>query len=145
MHGVIDVLSADFDIDGDLDLLAVSAFPDPRIRPYESAILFEQIRSLEFAPLAIAEAGGSRWVAAAGVDMEGDGDLDIVLAGANTSTTRADRRWSTLAGRIRESWCFSATRQSMPMVVTDEARPNAIPPLTRFNDNAELGRDWIPS
>lgn len=98
MHGVIDVLSADFDIDGDLDLLAVSAFPDPRIRPYESVVLFEQIRPLEFAPLAIAEAGGSRWVAAAGVDMEGDGDLDIVLAGANTSTTRADRRWSALAG-----------------------------------------------
>ena len=98
MHGVIDVLSADFDIDGDLDLLAVSAFPDHRIRPYESVILFEQIRPLEFFPLAVAEARGSRWVAAAGMDMEGDGDVDIVLAGANTATTRADRQWSVLAG-----------------------------------------------
>ena len=98
MHGVIDVLPADFDIDGDLDLLAVSAFPDARIRPYESVILFEQIQPMEFTPLAVAEARGSRWVAAAGMDMEGDGDVDIALAGANTSTTLADRQWSALAG-----------------------------------------------
>ena len=37
-HGVIDAALADFDGDGDLDIFAVSAFPDYRLRPFQRGL-----------------------------------------------------------------------------------------------------------
>lgn len=98
LHGAIDVVVADFDQDDDADLAAVSAFPDRRVRPYRSAVLFEQVGEMEFERRSIEPARGSRWVAAARADLDGDGTPDLVLAGAHSTNSPADRRWSEMAG-----------------------------------------------
>ncbi len=97
-HGAVDVLPGDFDLDGDTDLLALSSFPDYRVTPYESAVVFEQVEPGRFLPRAIEAAQGSRWVDAAALDLDGDGDQDFILIGAYSTLSEADRRWSDLAG-----------------------------------------------
>lgn len=106
LHGAVKVLARDFDLDGDLDLLALSAFPDHRLRPYESAVVYEQTEPRRFLPRVIGPASGSRWIDAATVDLDGDGALDLVLVGAYSTLTDADRRWSDLAGPEPKTMLF---------------------------------------
>jgi hypothetical protein len=98
LHGVVGVLPGDFDLDGRVDLLALSVFPDHRVRPYQSAVLFQQSQPMVFVPRNIKPARGGRWVAATTADIDTDGAPDLVLVGAYTAINEADQRWSELAG-----------------------------------------------
>jgi hypothetical protein len=98
LHGIVGVLPGDFDGDGRVDLLALSVFPDHRVLPYQSAVLFQQSQPMVFVPRGIEAARGNRWIAAATIDNEGNGGPDLVLVGAYTAINEADERWSELAG-----------------------------------------------
>lgn len=106
LHGVIDAALADFDGDDDLDIFAVSAFPDYRLRPFQSAFLFEQYEPLMFRMHAVPEAWGSQWVAIGVGDFDHDGDPDVALAGA-----------AGIDGRRGDPWTFDDGGRRLRMLL----------------------------
>jgi len=82
VHGATKVIAKDFDLDGDTDLAAIAFFADFKNNPSESFIYFEQNSTKAFPDftlhnLSINKYG--RWICMDAEDMDGDGDVDIVL------------------------------------------------------------------
>ena len=71
--------AADFDGDGDLDIAAISYFPDYEKYANESFVYLRNDGDWRFQPFVIPEARRGRWVVMDAGDIDGDGDLDIVL------------------------------------------------------------------
>ena len=82
VHGVGKVIARDFDADGDIDLASISYFPDYRKTPEESFIYWRNEGNLEFRSLSFAESAAGRWLTMDANDLDGDGDVDIVLGNA---------------------------------------------------------------
>jgi hypothetical protein len=72
-------LARDFDGDGDLDIAAISFFPDYRQSPQESFVYLENLGGLRFAASSFRECLDGRWLVMDTGDVDGDGDLDLVL------------------------------------------------------------------
>jgi len=89
-------MPADFDLDGDLDLAAISFYPNYAA---ENFVLLENTGSLRFKAFTMEEATTGRWMVMDAGDLDGDGDADIVLGsfvmGPTTIPTPA---------KIRERW-----------------------------------------
>lgn len=79
VNGAFKAVAADFDGDGDLDLALISYFADYARSPEESFIYFENLGGLKFQPRTFAGAAAGRWLTMDVGDIDGDGDLDIVL------------------------------------------------------------------
>jgi len=82
MHGVTKVIANDFDQDGDVDLAAIAFFADFKDNPAKSFLYFEQNNNKQFPdfkPHAIPISNEGRWICMDVEDMDGDGDMDIVL------------------------------------------------------------------
>ena len=79
MNGAFKAIAADFDHDGDLDIIAISFFPDYKKSPEESFIYLENKGGLSFVPFSFPECTQGRWLNMDANDLDGDGDLDIVL------------------------------------------------------------------
>lgn len=79
LNGAFKAIPADFDGDGDLDIAAISFFPNYEKSPEESFVLLENIGSLEFAVSSFPQAPLGRWIAMDAADADGDHDIDIVL------------------------------------------------------------------
>lgn len=79
MYGTYKAMSADFDQDGDLDIAAISYFPDYSRTPYESFIYLENTGSLQFTPSTTPDATRGRWFTMDIGDLDADGDKDIIL------------------------------------------------------------------
>ena len=82
MNGAYRALARDFDADGDLDIAAVSFFPDYEASPRESFLLFENTGTkdrLQFTASTFAECVTGRWLTLDAGDLDGDGDEDIAL------------------------------------------------------------------
>lgn len=76
LEGAYKALAADFDLDGDLDLAAISFYPD---YSRENFVLLENDGGLRFKAFTMEEAGTGRWMVMDAGDLDGDGDADIVL------------------------------------------------------------------
>ena len=78
MEGAYKVLPLDFDMDGDMDLAAISFYPDFSGEPL-SFVLLENRGTMQLRPFTIPEAGLGRWMVMDAGDIDGDGDTDLVL------------------------------------------------------------------
>jgi hypothetical protein len=79
MHGAYKAVARDFDGDGDLDIAAVSFFPDYENSPRESFVYLENKGGLKFEASTFRECIAGRWLTMDAADVDGDGDIDIVL------------------------------------------------------------------
>ncbi len=79
LNGAYDAIPADFDGDGDLDLAALSFFPDFPNRPQEAFIWLKNQGEGRYQAFSFPEVTQGRWIVMDAGDLEGDGDLDLVL------------------------------------------------------------------
>lgn len=79
LHGAFKVVARDFDADGDPDLAAISFFPDFARAPGEAFVHFENRGGMKFIPRTIDAATWGRWLTMDAGDVDGDGDVDVVL------------------------------------------------------------------
>jgi hypothetical protein len=79
MNGAFKAMARDFDGDGDLDIAAISFFPDYVDSPRESFVYLENQGNLKFKPSTFRECISGRWLVMDVGDLGGNGKLDIVL------------------------------------------------------------------
>ncbi|WP_138480255.1 FG-GAP repeat domain-containing protein [Dyadobacter bucti] len=79
LNGAYKALVRDYDLDGDLDIAAISFFPDYLRYPEESFIYMKNTGNLQFEDYSFPEAPNGRWVVMDAGDMDADGDVDLVL------------------------------------------------------------------
>jgi hypothetical protein len=79
LNGAFKAVPRDFDGDGDLDIAAISFFPDYANFPAESFVYLENQGNLKFTASTFRECHMGRWLTMDAGDLDGDGDLDIVL------------------------------------------------------------------
>ncbi len=95
-YGAYNLEVADFDGDGDLDIAAVAFFadfPGPHPEPF---VYLENRGGLKFEPHTFAGAEIGRWLTLAAGDVDGDGDIDLVLGPVAEMPDRVPSRWQQL-------------------------------------------------
>lgn len=97
LNGAYDVKAADFDGDGDLDIAAISFFPDYDRSPEESFVYLENLGGFRFNAWTFHDSQRGRWLTMDVGDLDGDGDIDIVLGAAYLTpfrtTAELQERW----------------------------------------------------
>lgn len=98
MPGAYRAVPADLDGDGDLDLAAVAFFPDfSSSSPIGFTALIND-GGLRFTAYGLPRDVTGRWISIASGDVDGDGDVDLVLAGACPQVGIEDKTvWQRLA------------------------------------------------
>jgi hypothetical protein len=86
MYGAFGAKAADFDNDGDLDIAAISFFPDFAVERRESFVLLRNDGDMTFSAYTNPDLIFGRWMTMDVGDMDGDDDIDIVLGGAYIPT-----------------------------------------------------------
>ena len=86
LHGAYQASAQDFDMDGDLDIAAVSFHPDFENQPQESFVIFVNEGEENFEAFTVPQFGNSRWMRFACTDIDGDKDVDILLTAFNVRT-----------------------------------------------------------
>jgi cytochrome c553 len=77
-NGATKVMLADIDADGDQDMLSIALFPDVEKRPSEGLMYLNNLgKTFELQTIPVNHLG--RWSVMDIADIEGDGDLDVVL------------------------------------------------------------------
>ena len=79
MNGCYKAVARDFDGDGDLDIAAISFFPDLKRQPEEGFVYLENRGDYDFRPYSLPEAERGKWLTMDVADLDGDGKPDIVL------------------------------------------------------------------
>jgi FG-GAP-like repeat len=82
MHGATQAAAQDFDSDGDLDIAAISFFPDFLKHPEQGFMYFEN-KDGNFIPQVTDMASKGRWLTMEATDIDKDGDCDLILAALN--------------------------------------------------------------
>ena len=81
MHGASEVKARDFDGDGDMDLAAISFFPDFKHQP-NSFLYFENTgNGFDAQTTPLSHSG--RWLGIEAADIDQDGDQDLLLGTLN--------------------------------------------------------------
>ena len=81
MYGAFGAQAEDFDDDGDLDIAAISFYPDFSAERRESFTYLQNDGGLEFSAYTSPELMTGRWMTMDVGDIDGDDDVDIVLGG----------------------------------------------------------------
>jgi hypothetical protein len=89
LHGAYKAVARDFDGDGDLDIAAISYYPDYRNAPRESFVLLENKGSFQFTASTFSNCTDGRWLTMDAGDLDGDGDMDIVLGAVRAGPGRS--------------------------------------------------------
>ncbi|MEL6924979.1 MAG: VCBS repeat-containing protein, partial [Bacteroidota bacterium] len=79
LPGAYGAAAKDFDMDGDLDIAAISFFPDFGRQPAAGFVYFENNGSEGFTAQTFPGSTNGRWVVMDTADFDGDGDEDIAL------------------------------------------------------------------
>jgi hypothetical protein len=100
LHGAYKAIASDFDGDGDMDVAAISYYPDYRNAPRESFVMLENRGDFHFEASTFPQCTEGRWLTLDVGDLDGDGDRDIVLGAARKGPGRTsyvpaelDRKW----------------------------------------------------
>jgi hypothetical protein len=78
MYGASQALARDFDNDGDLDIAAISFFPDFKKHP-EQGFTYLQNDNGIFKPYSIPAGAAGRWITIEAADIDHDSDIDLLL------------------------------------------------------------------
>ncbi|MBC8769030.1 VCBS repeat-containing protein [Arenibacter sp. BSSL-BM3] len=79
LNGAYKAIPTDYDLDGDVDIAAISFFPDYASSPEESFVYLENKGNLSFEDYSFPESTRGRWIVMDAEDMDGDGDIDLAL------------------------------------------------------------------
>ena len=82
LYGAFIAKSADFDNDGDLDIAAISFYPDFSSDQREAFTYLENQGGLEFAAFTNEDTMRGRWMTMDVGDVDDDNDVDVVLGGS---------------------------------------------------------------
>lgn len=98
LNGAYKAMVRDYDLDGDLDIAAISFFPDYLRYPEESFIYLKNKGNLKFDDYSFPEATKGRWAVMDAGDMDADGDIDLVLGSfvyllPQGDTTGLGKKW----------------------------------------------------
>ncbi|MEO8620748.1 MAG: VCBS repeat-containing protein [bacterium] len=97
MPGAYKAIARDFDGDGDIDIAAISFFPDYASGKPLSFVYLENIGGMQFKAWTFADADRGRWLTMDAGDIRGDGSIDIVLGSFAQMDTQGDQsakaRW----------------------------------------------------
>ncbi len=114
LNGAFKAIAADFDGDGDLDIAAISFFPNLEQSPEESFVYLENKGAMTFEASSFPLATTGRWLTLDVGDLDGDGDLDIVLG----SFTQGPQS-IPIPPAVRENW---ATHETAVLVLENVLR-----------------------
>ena len=79
LNGAYKAIPRDYDLDGDLDIAAISYFPDYVQSPEESFVYLENKGDLTFQDYSFPQATNGRWFVMDAGDLDDDGDIDLAL------------------------------------------------------------------
>ena len=95
VYGAARAEVADFDKDGDLDILATSNFADFERHPERGIMFLENTGGYKFRPYAFSVASGNQWNLTATADLNKDGWLDVIVGAMDLgSVGRLQQRYS---------------------------------------------------
>jgi len=79
LNGAYAAKVLDFDLDGDLDIAAISFFPDYADHPEEGFVFLENDGNGNYSASSFPEVSSGRWIVMECTDIDRDGDQDLLL------------------------------------------------------------------
>lgn len=79
INGCYKALARDYDGDGDLDIATIAFFADYKNSPEEGFVYLKNEGGFTFKPYSLPAATSGRWLTMDAGDIDGDGDIDLVL------------------------------------------------------------------
>lgn len=92
LYGAAQTAVADFDGDGDLDILAVSNFADLQRHPERGITYLENVGPYTFQPYVFSIAATNQWNVLAIADLNKDGRLDVLIGAMSLANIAAGQR-----------------------------------------------------